>query len=97
MTPKKIDEMINALEAEGYTIARARNQSEALHDMWQQVHGLLRMMTDLVDGGARLTIVHPAWFAETCDYKLLTRSAIVGRLDHVLDRAVVVREARDAA
>lgn len=96
-TPTEIDNAICLLEREGYGVVRARNNDEALNNMWQQVHALLRMMTDLVDGGARLTLIHPAYFAETCDYKLLTRSAIVGRLDHVLDTAVVHREPRDAA
>lgn len=92
------DELIAACEDRGIPVARPRSNDEALRNMWEQVHGLLRMMTDLVDAGARLTIVHPAWFAPTCDYKMLTRSAIVGRLDHVLDRAVVViREERDDA
>lgn len=91
------DELIEACEARGIPVARPRDDNQALRNMWEQVHGLLRMMTDLAENGATLTLTHPAYFAPTCDYKMLTRSAIVGRLDTILDRAVVIREPCDAA
>jgi hypothetical protein len=91
------DDLIEECERRGIPVARPRDNDKALRNIWEQVHGLLRMMVDLVDGGARLTLTHPAYFAETCDYKMLTRSAIVGRLDHILDTAVVVKEPRDVA
>lgn len=92
-----LDKAIKTVEDAGLAVVRPRNNDEALTNMWQQVHGLLRMMTDLAENGATLTLTHPAYFAPTCDYKKLTRSAIVGRLDTILDRAVVIREDRDAA
>lgn len=91
------DDLIEECERRGIPVARPRDNNEALRAMWQQVHGLLRMMTDLAESGATLTLTHPAYFAPTCDYKMLTRSAIIGRLDTVLQNAVVIREARDDA
>ena len=91
------DDLISACEQRGIPVARPRNNNEALRNMWEQVHGLLRMMTDLAENGATLTLTHPAYFSPLCDYKMLTRSAIIGRLDTVLERAVVVKESRDAA
>lgn len=92
-----LDDAIAVCEEYGKLVVTPRDNDKSLTDLWGQMHCVLRMMTDLVDGGARLTLTHPAYFAETCDYRLLTRSAIVGRLDHVLDRAIVVKERRDAA
>src|SRR5690348_14813120 len=73
-----LDEAIETVEAAGLAIVRPRNKDESLRNMWEQVHSLLRMMTDLAEDGARLTLTHPAYFAPTCDYKLLTRTAIIG-------------------
>lgn len=92
-----LDEAIEVCEAHGKTVVTPRDNNKSLTDLWRQMHGLLRMMTDLAENGATLTLTHPAYFAPTCDYKMLTRSAIVGRLDCILDRAVVIREDRDAA
>lgn len=91
------DDLIAECEARGIPVARPRSNDEALRSMWEQVHGLLRMMTDLAENGATLILTHPAYFSPLCDYKMLTRTAIIGRLDTVLDRAVVIREARDDA
>lgn len=90
-----LDEAIEVVEAHGKTVVTPRDNSKSLTDMWQQVHALLRMMTDLAEGGARLRLTHPAYMAATCDYRMLTRSAIVGRLDTILDKAVVLKEPRD--
>lgn len=92
-----LDKAIKTVEKAGYAVVRPRNQNEALHNMWRQVHGLLRMMGDMAENGATLTLTHPAYFAPTCDYRALTRNAIIGRLDAILDRAVVIREERDDA
>lgn len=92
-----LDEAIEVVERHGKTVVTPRDNDKSLTDMWQQVHGLLRMMTDLAEGGARLQLRHPSYFAPTCDYRALTRSAIVGRLDAILDTAVVVREGADDA
>lgn len=92
-----LDKAIKTVEDAGLAVVRPRNNDEALANMWQQVHGLLRMMTDLAENGATLTLTHPAYFAPTCDYRNLTRSAIIGRLDTILRNAVVIREGRDDA
>lgn len=91
------DELIAECEERGLAVVRPRNPDETLKNIWGQVHSLLRMMTDMVDDGAKLTLTHPSYFAATCDYKLLTRMAFMGRLDHILNHAVVIREERDDA
>lgn len=90
-----LDEAIAVCEEHGKLVVTPRDNDKSITDLWRQVHGLLRMMTDLAENGARLTLTHPAYFAPTCDYKMLTRSAIVGRLDTILDKAVVTRESNN--
>jgi len=89
-----LDEAIEVVEDAGLSVIRPRNNDELLRSIWEQVHSLLRTMTDLVEDGATLTLTHPAFMSPGCDYRLLTRSAIIGRLDLILDKAVVVKEER---
>lgn len=91
------DQMIEALEKEGYRVVTARDTpDEQLRNLWQQILSLLRMAEDIAGDGAHLTIGHPPYFAATADVIELTRSAVIGKIETILQNAVVVREARDA-
>lgn len=92
-----LDKAIKTVEDAGLSVVRPRNNDEALQNMWGQVHGLMRMMTDLAEGGATLQIRHLSCYSPKADMKLLVRSAFMGRLDTILDRAVVIREERSDA
>lgn len=92
-----LDKAIQTVEAAGLAVVRPRDNDEALQNIWEQVHGLMRMMTDLAEAGATLKIRHLACYSPTCDMKLLVRMAFMGRLDAILERAVVVHEGRDDA
>lgn len=89
------DELLTECQERGL-LPRPRNKNESLRNMWEQTHGLVRMMADLAHDGAVLTINHPAYFAATADMKLLVRSAFMSNIDAILKTAVVVREAEMA-
>jgi hypothetical protein len=97
MNDTELDAAIAAVESAGLAVVKPRNRDESVCNMWSQVYGLLRMMSDLVDDGARLTINHPSCFAPTADVVALARAGMLRHINQILATAVVVREERDAA
>jgi len=94
----ELDTAIATVEAAGFTVVQQRDTpDETLQKLWHCILSDLRMASDLVEGGAKLTVQHRAWLASTADPVGLLRSYVNGKVRLLLDTAVVVKEDRDAA
>jgi hypothetical protein len=91
------EDLIRQLEDEGFLVIRPRTPTEDLRANWNQILSVLRMSEDLVAGGAKLTVKHPAWLGNKADPVRLLRDGVVGRIDLILAGAVVEREEEKAA
>lgn len=90
-----VDELISALEDQGYHVVRPRTPDQDLADNWRQILCVLRMSDDLAHSGAtlRLTPGLPQWSDETV--KALAKNHVMHTVERILARAVVVRENAD--
>lgn len=92
------DSIVATLERAGYRVIRDRDTpDERLRELWDDAIKRLRMAEDIASEGARLHVNHPAYLPPKADVVGLLRSALVGKIDTILKRAVVVREEQDAS
>lgn len=98
VTPPSVEAAIAVCEAAGLAVVQPRDTpDETLQKLWHCILSDLRMASDLIESGAKLTVQHRAWLASTADPLGLLRSYVNGKVRLLLDTAVVVKEKRDAA
>lgn len=87
------DEMIAALEAEGFSVVRHRDDPDTqLRQFWDSAQSALRIAQDFIASGATLHVTTP--FPQLSDEVIidLLRSSALRQVNAILATAVVVRE-----
>ena len=87
------EEMIAALEAEGFSIVKTRDDPDTqLRQFWDNAQSALRIAQDFIASGAKLHLSTP--FPQLADEVIvdLVRSSFIRHVNAVLATAVVERE-----